>query len=489
MKKATKILSVLVVLALAFVMVGCGPDSVKPTPTYLFNSSLTINSFDGIELDAKGNDVTWSIKGCDNGDDDVNNDLATYNATGLIKIENGKVIPLVGTGTARVFGTLVSDPYRYGYYDLTWDIAITDAPAVTIAASVGASDCTTAFWGAFGDIIEVPFWTSKTVTFVNHGSGANNWNAFMVVLQNVAAGHAPADDASYKEYAVVRPDNYGWGTGYATATLDSNHNWEKFIANINGATVTLKVTNKGTTADVEASWKGMTDEVAYFQKFTGITIDGPLYFSLGVDAAYLEPVAASSEGGEQGGEEPETPVTPAFAGWTMSLDNVKTALSSYGDTSNPPKLTIGDDPVVIDTAYIVYSKKEQLRLRDDGTLNYNGGTKDAFAVSTVSGTFTDTLDRYVGVDTSKFDATGNIKVTFSVLTKNSSSATGDTGVVVLFNESTKEVLAVQTGVALSAGSQSFDIEATVAAGAKVILGFSRGGAGAGGIDVTAVKAE
>ncbi len=482
MKKATKILSVLVVLALAFVMVGCGPDSVKPTPKYLFTGSLSINSFDGIDLDAKGNDVTWSIKGCDNGDDDVNNDLATYNATGLIKIENGKAIPLVGTGTARVFGTLVSDPYRYGYYDLTWDIPLADADPVTIAANVGV-DTTTAWWTTFGDVIEVPFWTSKTVTFVNHSNAVNNWDNFIVILQNVAAGHAVADDASYKEYAVVRPDNFGWGDGYASATLVSNHNWDTFKDNINGATVTVKVTNKGATADVEASWKGVTDQVEYYQKFNGIAIDGPLYFCLGVDAAYLEPVTIETGNNE----EPENPPAASFAGWTMSLDAVKTALTGYANSD--AKLTISDDPVVIDTAYIVYSKKEQLRLRDDGSLNYNGGTADAFAVSTVGGTFTDTLDRYVGVDTSKFDATGNIKVTFSVLTKNSSKASGDTGVVVLFNESTKEVLAVQTGVALSAGSQTFDIEATVAAGAKVILGFSRGGAGAGGIDVTAVKAE
>lgn len=489
MKKATKILSVLLVLALALVMVGCGPDSVKPTPTYLFNSSLTINSFDGIELDAKGNDVIWSIKGCDNGDDDVNNDLATYDATGKIKIENGKVIPLVPTGTARVFGTLKSDTYRYGFYDYTWDIAIADADPVTIAANVGV-DTTTGWWSTFGDIIQVPFWTSKTVKFVNHGSGAYNWNNFIVILQNVAAGHSAGDDASYKEYAVVRPDNYGWNaagnSGELGWELTSNHNWADFIANLNGATVTVKVINKGTTADIEMSWKGVSDDVDYFQNYKNIAVDGDLYFCLGVDGAYLEPVAL--EGTSEGGEEPENPPA-AFAGWAMSLDNVKTALATYAGTQDPPKLTIGDDPIVIDTAYIVYSKKEQLRLRADGTLNFNGGTSDAFAVSTVGGTFTDSLDRYVGVDTSKFDATGNIKVTFSVLTKSSGSATSDTGIVVLFNDSTKEVLAAKNDVALSTGSQSFDIEATVAAGAKVILGFSRGGAGAGGIDITAITVE
>lgn len=112
----------------------------------------------------------------------------------------------------------------------------------------------------------------------------------------------------------------------------------------------------------------------------------------------------------------------------------------------------------MNTACVVYSPSQKIPVRDDGSLNYNGGTADAFLVTTVGGTLTETLDRYVGVDTSKLAKSGNVKVTISVK-------------------------------AVKSGDQTFDIDATVAAGTAVYCGFSRGGAGGEGIDVTALKAE
>ncbi len=121
MKKATKLLSLLVVFALAVAMIGCDNGS-KPTLEYLFTGTVTMTSNEGVTLDAKGNDVSWSVTGCDNGDNDVNNDLATYDGTGKATVSAaGLVTPLVEKGKVRVFGTLKSDSYRYGYYDVSWD--------------------------------------------------------------------------------------------------------------------------------------------------------------------------------------------------------------------------------------------------------------------------------------------------------------------------------------------------------------------------------
>ena len=142
----------------------------------------------------------------------------------------------------------------------------------------------------------------------------------------------------------------------------------------------------------------------------------------------------------------------------------------------------------MNTACVVYSPSQKIRVRDDGSLNYNGGTADAFSVTTVGGTLTETLDRYVGVDTSKLAKSGNVKVTISVKAVKSDKATADSGIVVLVDGSNK-ILAVKDSVAVKSGNQTFDIDATVAAGTAVYCGFSRGGADAGGIDVTALKAE
>ncbi len=174
--------------------------------------------------------------------------------------------------------------------------------------------------------------------------------------------------------------------------------------------------------------------------------------------------------------------------WTANLTTVSTALADYKSTDDPPKLNIGTDPATVDTALVVYSKSGQIRVRSDGTLNYNGGTAAAFTKTTVGETLTETLDRYVGVDTSKFTNTGNAKVTISVKVVKSGNATGDTGIVVLVDSSNK-ILAVRNNVAVKNGEDNFDIDATVAIGTKVYCGFSRGGAGGGGIDVVGAKAE
>ncbi len=173
------------------------------------------------------------------------------------------------------------------------------APAVEVnitGTAVGATDFSTAFWGAHSDIWAVPAGESASVTFTNYNMGeeASNWNNFNVVLQNVPTGHSAADTEGYAEYAVVRSDNYGWGAGYEgneNLVLENNWAWDKFSANLNGATVTVTVTNNGETADVLAKAVTLNGE-EFFQSYKGIAITGELYFCLVVDGCCLDITAA-----------------------------------------------------------------------------------------------------------------------------------------------------------------------------------------------------
>ena len=162
--------------------------------------------------------------------------------------------------------------------------------------TVGNTDRTTAFWTEFSDIYAVPEGTSKTIYFKNFTNGEANWNNFCVALQNVPGGHANIDDnptglnpvAGYKEYAVVRADNWGWGSGYDNiAAAESDWNWDTFTSDMDGAYVELTVTNKGTTADINAVVT-TADNKQYHQNYTGIAIDGKLYFSLLCEGSYLQ---------------------------------------------------------------------------------------------------------------------------------------------------------------------------------------------------------
>ena len=95
---------------------------------------------------------------------------------------------------------------------------------------VGAADNTTAFWGAHSDNIKVAPGETYVSVFTNYTSGANNWNNFVIVLDS-------EDTAT--EYAVVRADNYGWGSGYDACTPSGGQaDWGTWLAAMNGAKVT-----------------------------------------------------------------------------------------------------------------------------------------------------------------------------------------------------------------------------------------------------------
>ena len=147
--------------------------------------------------------------------------------------------------------------------------------------TIGNTDNTTAFWGAHSDNIKVAAGETFVSSFTNYTNGQNNWNNFCVVL-------CRADNS---EYAVVRADNYGWGTGYDACTLSGGQqDWGAWLKAMNGAKVKVAVTNNGNgTADVQMVMVG-NDGKTYTQSYTGInTIDaGDFYFRFTVDGSHIE---------------------------------------------------------------------------------------------------------------------------------------------------------------------------------------------------------
>ena len=147
--------------------------------------------------------------------------------------------------------------------------------------TIGNTDNSTAFWGAHSDNIKVAAGETFVSSFTNYTNGQNNWNNFCVVL-------CRADNS---EYAVVRADNYGWGTGYDACTLSGGQqDWGAWLKAMNGAKVKVAVTNNGNgTADVQMVMVG-NDGKTYTQSYTGInTIDaGDFYFRFTVDGSHIE---------------------------------------------------------------------------------------------------------------------------------------------------------------------------------------------------------
>jgi len=163
----------------------------------------------------------------------------------------------------------------------TVNVTVSEATVVKNSTDmIGTEDNSTAFWGAHSDDFNVPAGQTKSITFTNYSSLSDNWNNFVVILRK----------ADLTEYAVVRADNYGWGTGYGACTPNGTQgDWATWLAGMNGAKVTVYVTNCGDgTADVQAVMQG-TDDAISTQYYWGInTIDAnDLNFALSVDGCHL----------------------------------------------------------------------------------------------------------------------------------------------------------------------------------------------------------
>ena len=155
--------------------------------------------------------------------------------------------------------------------------AVTPTPV-----SLGAEDCSTAWWTEFTKDMKIPAGETFEFNFTNYSSGAGNWNNYVLILRK-------ADLAA--EYAVVRADNYGWGNGYAACTpIGTQGDWATWLATMNGAKVKLFVTNcNNGTADVQAIVTG-TDGSVTTQSYLGInTIDpSDLNVAFTVDSSHLK---------------------------------------------------------------------------------------------------------------------------------------------------------------------------------------------------------
>ena len=154
--------------------------------------------------------------------------------------------------------------------------AVTPTPV-----SLGAEDCSTAWWTEFTENMKIPAGETFEFNFTNYSSGAGNWNNYVLILRK----------ADLAEYAVVRADNYGWGNGYAACTpIGTQGDWATWLATMNGAKVKMFVTNcNNGTADVQAIVTGNDGSVTV-QNYLGInTIDpSDLNVAFTVDSSHLK---------------------------------------------------------------------------------------------------------------------------------------------------------------------------------------------------------
>ena len=195
----------------------------------------------------------------------INNDKLTFSA---IPAKVGRHVVRVETANGK-----------------TAEIPITvSASAVSTATPtpkvLGEANNSSAWWSAHTGNLDVPMGQTRKVVFTNYSSKANNWNNFVIVLRT----------QNNTEYAVLRADNFGWGSGYGSCVHGGTQgDWAPWLASMDGAKVTVYITNVSNgTADVQIVMRG-TDGKTYTQHYLGIDTINPndLYFAFTIDSCHL----------------------------------------------------------------------------------------------------------------------------------------------------------------------------------------------------------
>lgn len=161
------------------------------------------------------------------------------------------------------------------------EVVISSASKVSNGNSVLGNEDNSSLWAnpIFSDAFKVNAGETKYITFTNYSNLAGNWNNFLVILQS-----------SNVHKAVVRADNYGWGDGYAACTHYGTQGvWEDWLKGMNGAKVTVFVTNNGDgTADVLSTMEGTTGQKStqYYYGLNNID-SNDLELLLSVDGCHL----------------------------------------------------------------------------------------------------------------------------------------------------------------------------------------------------------
>ncbi len=130
-----------------------------------------------------------------------------------------------------------------------------DTTKLTIAtAIVGSEDYSSSWWTAFSDYFTIPANKLLHLEFVNHTSGADNYNNWNLAVVNVAA-HSTTDNANYAEYFALRSDAYGWGNSDYNGNMITNNYpdtdgdgnvWNDFRTTMQGAYISMNIDHSAT---------------------------------------------------------------------------------------------------------------------------------------------------------------------------------------------------------------------------------------------------
>lgn len=154
---------------------------------------------------------------------------------------------------------------------------------------LGSTDCTTVAGTVYTDTKIVPVGSTVELEFSNYTKGETFEDVFNLIVQNVGNAHSAADNAAYKEHAVVSsamPNNTAL-ENYLVRNTFNQFNPKTFGDNTDRADYVVTVTNHGTTVDVLMT-AVCADGVTRYLEYAGIPVDGEVHVCLTVAGGFLD---------------------------------------------------------------------------------------------------------------------------------------------------------------------------------------------------------
>lgn len=115
-----------------------------------------------------------------------------------------------------------------------------------------------AWWTNFSDYYRFKGNFDCTLELTSKSSAGNNYNAPNVVL-TTDANRADTENG-YKEYVVVRADNYGWGDNWGKTTASSDsYDWPAWVKLAADCKASIQIKRAGSTVYVNETYTSATD--------------------------------------------------------------------------------------------------------------------------------------------------------------------------------------------------------------------------------------
>ncbi len=153
--------------------------------------------------------------------------------------------------------------------------------------TLGSEDFSDAFWTAhLTEDITLEPGKIYTVPFTNYSSQKQNYHNYYIILRDGKREANGNTSSGGVEYAVLRADNYGWGTSYANCSHSTSvTDWASWLSEMNGASCVATFTVNTSTVDVEIIVNGTAGTVST-QKYSTIAFDSSKPLTLDFTTEY-----------------------------------------------------------------------------------------------------------------------------------------------------------------------------------------------------------